>query len=204
MSLLKTIRQQLGLSNTAANNFVLDASADNGTMKLARGNAGATTQDVMTVDAAGKVSFPENKVPAFKAVLTATQSIVANTWSVALMSEVFDTTAAYEPSTGRFTPQVAGYYLITGNININATSNLTSASVVVRKNGSNTAFEGYASGITSGGTGGSINNVACVVYLNGSTDYVDLAAIANAGAVSPVLAPNLQSSQFSGALVRAA
>lgn len=57
MSLLKIIRQQLGLSVTPANNFTLDASADNGTMKLARGNAGATTQDILAVDAAGKVSF---------------------------------------------------------------------------------------------------------------------------------------------------
>ena len=55
MSLLKLIRQQLGLSATPANNFTLDASADDGTMKLARGNAGATTQDVLTVDANGGV-----------------------------------------------------------------------------------------------------------------------------------------------------
>ena len=46
-----------GDSPTPANNFTLDASADNGTMKLARGNAGATTQDIMTVDAAGKPRF---------------------------------------------------------------------------------------------------------------------------------------------------
>jgi hypothetical protein len=63
MSLLKTIRQQLGLSNTPANNFTLDASADDGTMKLARGNAGATTQDILTVDAAGKVSIPQGLLP---------------------------------------------------------------------------------------------------------------------------------------------
>ena len=56
MSLLKTIRQQLGLSGTAANNFTLDASAADGTMKLARGNAGATTQDILTVDASGNLS----------------------------------------------------------------------------------------------------------------------------------------------------
>lgn len=57
MSLIKAIKQQLGLSVTPANNFTLDASADNGTMKLARGNAGATTQDIMTVDAAGGVAI---------------------------------------------------------------------------------------------------------------------------------------------------
>ena len=54
MSLLRTIKQQLGLSSTTDNNFLLDASADNGTMKLARESG----QDIMTVDAAGKVAFP--------------------------------------------------------------------------------------------------------------------------------------------------
>ena len=56
MSLLKSIKAQLGLSVTPANNFTLDASADNGTMKLARGNAGATTQDILTVDADGRIA----------------------------------------------------------------------------------------------------------------------------------------------------
>lgn len=56
MSLLKMIKAQLGLSSTAANNFVLDASADNGTMKLARGSG----QDIMTVAADGTVTFPQN------------------------------------------------------------------------------------------------------------------------------------------------
>ena len=62
MSLIKSIRKQLGLSVTPANNFTLTAEADNGTMKLARGNAGATTQDILTVDAAGKVVFPQGVV----------------------------------------------------------------------------------------------------------------------------------------------
>ena len=60
MSLIKAIKAQLGLSVTPANNFTLTAEANNGTMKLARGNAGATTQDIMTVDAAGKVVFPQS------------------------------------------------------------------------------------------------------------------------------------------------
>jgi hypothetical protein len=53
MSLIKAIKAQLGLSTTPANNFTLDASANNGTMKLAR-NSG---QDIMTVAADGKVNF---------------------------------------------------------------------------------------------------------------------------------------------------
>ena len=58
MSLVKFIKAQLGMSSTPANNFTLDASAQDGTMKLSRGNAGATTQDVLVVDGAGKVTFP--------------------------------------------------------------------------------------------------------------------------------------------------
>lgn len=57
MSIIKAIRHQLGLSATAANNFTLDASADDGTMKLARGNAGAGTQDILTVNAAGALAL---------------------------------------------------------------------------------------------------------------------------------------------------
>ena len=58
MSLLKIIKAQLGISSTPTNNFTLDASAQDGTMKLSRGNAGATTQDVMVVDGTGKATFP--------------------------------------------------------------------------------------------------------------------------------------------------
>lgn len=67
MSLLKAIKAQFGLSNTPANNFTLDASADNGTLKLARGNAGATTQDILTVDANGNVLVDGNNLNLFSA-----------------------------------------------------------------------------------------------------------------------------------------
>ena len=48
-------KHQVGVSATPANNFTLDASANNGTIKLAR-NSG---QDIVTVDAAGKPRFPQ-------------------------------------------------------------------------------------------------------------------------------------------------
>lgn len=59
MSLIKALMAQFGRSVTAANNFVLDASANNGTMRWARGNAGATTQDVLLVASDGKVDAPQ-------------------------------------------------------------------------------------------------------------------------------------------------
>lgn len=59
MSTLKTNRVQLGQSGTATQNFTLTADAADGTMKLARGVAGATTQDILTINALGEVDFPQ-------------------------------------------------------------------------------------------------------------------------------------------------
>lgn len=58
MSLIKSIKAQLGLSVTAANNFTLDASADDGTMKLVKG----ASTNVMTIASDGQVAFPQNPV----------------------------------------------------------------------------------------------------------------------------------------------
>ena len=58
MSLIKANAIQIGQSNTATENFTLEVpSSPDGTIKLARGNAGATTQDVLSVDASGNVAF---------------------------------------------------------------------------------------------------------------------------------------------------
>lgn len=56
MSIIRAIKLRLGLSVTPANNFSLTAEADDGTMKLVRESG----QDIMTVDAAGKVAFPQS------------------------------------------------------------------------------------------------------------------------------------------------
>lgn len=50
---------QVGKSATAGHNFTFDASADDGTMALYKGNAGAAITNVMTVDTASKPDFPQ-------------------------------------------------------------------------------------------------------------------------------------------------
>jgi hypothetical protein len=58
MSLIKANAVQIGQSNDATENFTLAVPASpDGTIKLARGNSGATTQDVISVDASGNVGF---------------------------------------------------------------------------------------------------------------------------------------------------
>lgn len=57
MSLIKSNSVQVGQSATPSQNFTLAVpSPANGTIKLARGNAGATTQDVLTVDVNGNIN----------------------------------------------------------------------------------------------------------------------------------------------------
>ena len=57
MSLLKANSVQIGQSATATQNFTLSVpSSPDGTIKLARGNSGATTADILTVDASGNVT----------------------------------------------------------------------------------------------------------------------------------------------------
>jgi hypothetical protein len=58
MSLLKANSVQIGQSATATQNFTLSVpSSPDGTIKLARGNSGATTDDVLTVNASGAVTI---------------------------------------------------------------------------------------------------------------------------------------------------
>ena len=57
MSLLKANSVQIGQSATATNNFTLSVPASpDGTIKLARGNSGATTADVLSVNASGAIT----------------------------------------------------------------------------------------------------------------------------------------------------
>jgi len=50
---------QINNSNTATYNFVWNADSAGG-LKLSRGNVGATSQDILTVDSSGNVGVPQN------------------------------------------------------------------------------------------------------------------------------------------------
>jgi hypothetical protein len=58
MSLLKSNSVQIGQSATATQNFTLSVPASpDGTIKLARGNSGATTSDILSVSSSGAVTI---------------------------------------------------------------------------------------------------------------------------------------------------
>lgn len=113
--------------------------------------------------------------PAFSAYRTGTQgSFSSATYTkVQLNTELFDTASCFDSSTNyRFTPNVAGYYQFSAAVVATGT-NLSYTQAVLVKNGSAPTNTGSYISTTSGEAGSS---VSAVIYLNGTTDYVELYA----------------------------
>lgn len=162
----------------------------------------------VVINGTGPVETPSLKVntvpilagPAFSAIQTADQSVTSGTYAkVTLGNELFDTDNCFANS--RFTPTVAGYYQINGIIRAGApSSTITQLVTAIYKNGS--IFDINVT--LSAGTSTIYANVASVIYLNGTTDYVEL--YGNVSGTSPLFDYNSDAncSRFSGCLVRAA
>lgn len=127
--------------------------------------------------------------PAFSAYQNSSQSISATTFTkVTFDTEEFDTTGNFASS--RFTPTVAGYYQINAALSQGAP---TQTICTLYKNGTI-----YKSGVN----GTNFNtNVSSLVYLNGSTDYVEVYAYI---ATSQSLNTGINLTYFNGTMVRGA
>jgi hypothetical protein len=138
--------------------------------------------------------------PAFMAESSVDQSVPSATWTkVTLGNEIFDTDNCFASS--RFTPTVAGYYQVNGVVRgVSASNNVTSTGAAIYKNGAIYTLSNSA----SGGISGLANAVSGLVYLNGSTDYVELYGFITG--TSPFFDYNSAgiAPQLSGCLVRAA
>jgi hypothetical protein len=156
---------------TATTTSGLTQSADNsGVLQLASG-AG----NLVTVPSVTGTAMVSGNMPAFSAYSGTTQTGVASgTFTKVLFdTEEFDTANCF--SSSRFTPNVAGYYQVTGRTDWSITSG--ACFVQVYKNGTN-----YKSGSLNGATpNGVAPTVTCLVYLNGSSDYVELYTYQNNG-----------------------
>ena len=137
--------------------------------------------------------------PAFSAYPSANATISATTYTkVILNTEDFDTASAFDSTTNyRFQPLVAGYYQINfvATMPQIATSN-TNSFVALYKNGSLYKAGGYQN------TAGQQANCSWsgLVYLNGSTDYLEMYVYTTAASVTLVASYT----NCSGFLARAA
>lgn len=110
--------------------------------------------------------------PKFRAYLSSNQTITSLTWTkVQCNTKVFDTPAYYDATTNyRYTPSVAGYYSVVGTVNCTV-GTPTRLEAGIRKNGTPDAAFGNFPLIA---ITGSIFQVVDILYLNGSTDYIEL------------------------------
>lgn len=188
--ILKTNAVQLGDSTTATQNLTIRTNVD-GTFTLARGNVGATTQDVLTIDANGRIAQPQTVV-AFSAYQSTLQSIPNGgaLTQVNFQTVEYDTTGAYTPGTGKFQPTVPGYYSITAAVGFAAP--ITAPSALIHKNGVRIkdSLPGNAS----------VVNVAALVYLNGTTDYITIFTWQAQGSAQNT-SPAINQTYFQGCLL---
>jgi hypothetical protein len=131
--------------------------------------------------------------PAFSAFQSSAQTLgnLSNT-KLTFTTEVFDTNNNFASST--FTPTVAGYYQINCGFSVGASG--TVMILTLFKNGS-----GIYKFVNSNGSAASTVSGSGLVYLNGSTDYVEVYGLL---VVGQVLAATSSETYFNGCMVRAA
>lgn len=184
----------INASTSGAGGVITTADAS-GVLEL---QSGGTT--VATIRASGVnagIQVAANAAPAFSAYAGANQLITTATFTKAqINTEVFDTNSNYDTTTYRFTPTVAGYYQINGGVNSSASAASTRTMALIYKNGSM-----YTQGpdITLNGGGSSVSSI---VYMNGSTDYLELYAFI--AGTTPGIFAGSPYTYFNGSLVRSA
>jgi hypothetical protein len=166
-----------------------------GTTKFAGSTSGTTTVQATAVAGTTTLTLPALTAtvaidgPAFSAYQAGAITLSASTnTKITFNTEEFDTNSNFASS--RFTPTVAGYFQINGGISFGPSA----GQISIYKNGSE-----YKRGVQA--VNGVGFTVASIVYLNGSSDYVEIYANSTTGGsvnIGSVL------TYFNGAMLRAA
>jgi hypothetical protein len=139
----------------------------------------------------GNIDVPQivTDAPAFRAYNTSNQAISSQVWTkVTLDAEEFDTNNQFDSTTNyRFTPSVAGYYHVSCSVRA---IDLEQQIAGLYKNGSVYSYGSYIQNCI-------ISKHTDLVYLNGTTDYIEMyyfavtAATLNSGSVNTYFAAHL-------------
>ena len=193
MSTVKSKKLQVGTDATATNNFTIyQPASPDGTLRIGVGNADSPTE-VGRFDSNGYVA---TNAPTFSAYVGSAQTINTSVFTkMQCNTEEFDTASCYDPSTNyRFTPNVAGYYQVNGNVSY--TAQVTAPQLAIYKNGSQAK-------IGNNPATGNWSCVSALIYLNGTTDYIELYCAHVTGTTQTLLAAS-QYNYFQASLARAA
>ena len=181
---------------TATVSSGLTQQADNsGVLQLASG-----TGNLVTIPSVTGTAMVSGNMPAFSASRTTNQSFSGSTWTkIQFNTENWDTANCYDPSTNyRFTPNVAGYYLITLSCDMVFTGTASVAGIGINKNGAYYSYSPVFYGTMNSGLG---FNGSWVVSFNGSTDYVEALIYSNGASPS---VNGASGNLFTGTLMRSA
>jgi len=159
-------------ANSVATSQIIDSNITNA--KLATGiTASKLTGAMPALDGSALTSVvPEG--PAFQANLASTWTIASNSTTVIpLATEVYDTDSCYNNSNYRFTPNVAGYYIVQLQVRpIVVVSKQVAYSSTIQKNGS--VYVGGQSDFNMGSsTDATFLPKTALIPMNGSSDYID-------------------------------
>lgn len=138
--------------------------------------------------------------PAFSAYLNGDQALTDGVATkIAYNAEDFDTDGCYDPTTNyRFTPTKAGYYQISVTTFGSSVTNTRTFSRLY-KNGSN-----YVTMFDTIPTAGEVNaqfSGAALVYMNGTTDYLEV-YIRMTGTTLKAVGSNSTENKFAGVWIR--
>lgn len=133
---------------------------------------------------------------------TSDQSVTSATWTkFEANTESLDTASAFDSSTNyRYTATTAGYYQINGAVYVGAASSLTGVGAKLYKNGSAAIAGTFCAPISAALLG--CATISALVYLNGTTDYIELWGYGIGTTV--VFKAGEDLSHFSGTMVRPA
>jgi len=151
-----------------------------------------------TLPAATGTVMVSGNMPAFAAYSGGGTSVAnATVTKLSFDTIIFDTANCYSTSNYRFTPNVAGYYMFNACTRFGS---MTASQCYLRiyKNGS-TFNNGSGSGVTTGYVWPTVN---WLVYMNGTTDFVEVYAYQTSGTTQSSDYTNVY--QFTGCLVRTA
>jgi hypothetical protein len=156
-----------------------------------------------TMPAATGTVMVSGNMPAFSAYQSSAQTISDSVATkINFQTEEFDTNSNYDTTNSRFTPTVAGYYQVNALVFCTQTAQIDTTTWVY-KNGS--AWKrGFGISPTTGTTMAKQQMpVNCLVYLNGSTDYIEIYAYSD-GTGSALIDASSSTTYFQACLVRGA
>jgi hypothetical protein len=167
------------------------------------GTAGITTPAQTTTGlttATGGVVVGASAAPAFSAYQSSAQTLSNNAFTkIQFQTKEFDTASCFDATTNyRFTPTVAGYYQVNGAITLNAALGI--AVISIYKN--NNLFKSGGQILLS--TSYATPNISTIIYLNGTTDYIELFGLQSSGSNATIYSGGSSYNYFQAFLARSA